>query len=131
VPLGSATSGPLADTLATGNLPNFSFVTPNLCDDAHSCPVASGDRWLAQFVPTILASPSYQAGAVAVFLTYDEGTSDNHVPTIVIAPTVPTSTVSHTAFSHYSLLLTTEQLLGLPALGSAAAAASMRADFHL
>ncbi len=131
VPLGTLTSGPLVEALASGDLPSFSFVTPNLCDDAHSCPVSSGDRWLAQFVPTILDSAPYKAGQLVVFVTYDEGTTDNHVPTTVIAPTVPSSTVSHTAFSHYSLLLTTEQLLSLPPLGEAAAAASMRSDFHL
>jgi hypothetical protein len=39
--------------------------------------------------------------------------------------------VSETPFTHYSMLRTNEQLLGLPPLGEAAAAPSMAAAFHL
>jgi hypothetical protein len=39
--------------------------------------------------------------------------------------------MSATAFSHYSLLRTTEEMLGLPRLGKASTATSMRSAFHL
>ena len=42
-----------------------------------------------------------------------------------------TGTLSGTLFNHYSLLRTTEELLGLPLLGQAASAASMRPAFGL
>jgi Phosphoesterase family len=66
----------------------FTFVTPNLCHDMHDCPVSTGDRWLAGFLPHMLESGRYRAGHTAVFLTYDEddGSAGNHVATFVIAP---------------------------------------------
>ena len=114
-----------------GSLPSFTFVTPNLCHDMHDCSVRVGDRWLASFVPRVLTSSVYRAGATAVFVTWDEGAGDSSVATIVISPYTPTGTRSAARFSHYSLLRTTEELLGLPLLRQAASAASMRAAFRL
>jgi acid phosphatase len=34
----------LATDLANDALPNYSFVVPNVCDDAHSCPVSTADN---------------------------------------------------------------------------------------
>lgn len=53
------------------------------------------------------------------------------VPAIVIAPSVATGARSSTAFTHYSLLKTIEDLLGVPELDSASTAASMAAAFNL
>ena len=81
-----------------------------------------------------------------MFITWDEGSGGRTfkecdetdvtdtsciVPTIVISPTTPAGTRSGTFFSHYSLLATTEQLLGLPRLASASSAPTMTAAFHL
>jgi hypothetical protein len=131
VPLGSMGAGPLAAALAQAALPTFVFVTPNLCDDGHDCPVSTADGWLASFLGLMFASPAYLTGDTAVFVTYDEGTSDNRVVTIVAAPTVVPGTVSTEAFTHYSLLRTTEDLLGLAPLGAAAGTSSMVGPFNL
>lgn len=130
-----ALSGPL-DLRA-----RFTFVTPNLCDDMHLCPTTpdtssqtrAGDAWLAAFLPKILGSPQYEAGSTAVFITWDEGSNyEKHIPTIVISPYTPAGTVSDVAFSHYSLLRTAEELLGVGTyLGQAATTESMRRAFHL
>jgi len=112
----------------------FTFITPNNCNNMHNCPVSTGDAWLSTLLPKILTSPTYTAGGTAVFLTWDEAekaSANNHIPTIVIAPSIPTGTRSATEFTHYSMLRTTEELLGLPYLANAATATSMRADFHL
>jgi phosphatidylinositol-3-phosphatase len=112
----------------------FTFVTPNLCDDMHDCTVQTGDTWLQGFLPKVFSSAEYQAGRTAVFLTWDEddGKSGNHIATLVIAPSVAPGTTSSTAFTHYSMLRTTEELLGLsPFLGNAATATSMRSAFNL
>jgi hypothetical protein len=54
------------------------------------------------------------------------------MPFIAIAPTVPTGATTDLAVSHYSLLRTTEELLGIKTfLGAAATAPSMRAAFRL
>ena len=129
VPLGDLTGGALVDALTNGTLPTFSFITPDLCHDTHDCGVAEGDAWLEQWVTPILASAAYQDGRTAVFIVWDEPTP---MPIIVISPTTPSATSSTVAFDHYSLLRTTEELLGVgPALGQAATASSMRTDFHL
>jgi hypothetical protein len=110
----------------------FTFVTPNLIDDMHDGTIADGDNWLKGFVPKVLASSQYKAGTLALFITWDEddSSSTNHIPTIVISPT--TSHISTgTRFTHYSMLRTTEEMLGLPLLGAAASASSMRATFGL
>jgi hypothetical protein len=122
----------------------FTFITPNLCHDMHSCPtqsdsdseVRTGDSWLASFMPKLLSTPQYRAGTTVVFLTWDEDDSSpangNRIATLVIAPSVRPGTVSTAPFNHYSMLRTTEEILGIGTfLGSAAGAPSMRAAFHI
>ena len=120
----------------------FTFVTPNLCHDMHSCPtqsdaateVRTGDAWLASFLPKVVATPEYTSGSTVVFVTFDEseGGSSQQVPTFVLSPSTPKGARSSTPFTHYSLLRTTEELLGLsPYLGAAASAQSMRSAFGL
>ena len=46
----------LATDEASGTLPRFVWITPNLCHDMHDCSVATGDRFLAGVVPPLLAS---------------------------------------------------------------------------
>jgi phospholipase C len=133
VPMGTVSSGNFRNDLIAGTLPRLGLVTPNMCHDTHDCSVATGDSYLKSLVPAILAAPDYQAGRLAVFLTWDEnaGLSGNRVPTIVVSPRVPPGTRSGTRFTHYSLLRTAEQLLGVPLLRNAQTAASMRAAFGL
>ena len=135
----------LATDLANNALPAFSFITPNLIDDMHDGTVAQGDAWLRSSLRAILASREYTSGSTAVFVTFDEGaggqTGENcttntadgscHVLTIVISPSTAAGSTSATEFNHYSLLATTEQLLGLPALGQAASVGTMSAAFNL
>ncbi len=111
----------------------FTMITPNVCDDMHSCPVTTGDAWLKANVPLILASPQYRAKSLALFITFDENdeAASNHIPTVVVAPSVPSGERNATHFTHYSLLRTTEALLHLPFLGGARSASSMLTPFHL
>jgi hypothetical protein len=53
------------------------------------------------------------------------------VVTIVVAPSTPAGTRSAVLFNHYSLLRTTEDLLGVAPLGQAASATPMEAAFAL
>ncbi len=136
--------GQLARDLAGGKLPAFSFITPNLMHDMHDGTIAQGNAWLKAHLPTILRSRQYKAGTTAVFITWDEGEGGSsnrcatnttdigcHVATIVISPSTKPGTTSRKLFNHYSLLRTTEQLLGLPTLGNARSAHSMRKAFGL
>ena len=129
VALGTFDGGAFHDALANDTLPAFSFVTPDLCHDTHDCSVGDGDRWLAQFLPTILTSRAYQSGRTAMFLVWDE---DTPMPFVPIAPTVPVGSVLSTPVDHYALLRTTEEMLGITTyLARAASAPSMRAAFGI
>lgn len=80
-----------------------------------------------------------------MFITWDEGTGGKNgeacatnttdascqVATIVVSPRTPVASTSAALFNHYSLLGTTEQLLGLPVLGSASSATLMTSAFNL
>jgi len=114
----------LAADLA-GSTPAFSWITPDRCHDEHDCPVSSGDAWLSQEVGAITQSAAWRQGGV-LFITWDEddGSADNRVLTLVISPAA-VHRVSERAYTHYSLLATIEDLLGVPRLGLAAQASAM------
>jgi len=103
------------------HLPAYSFVAPDLCNDAHDCPVATADRWLARFVPPLLQLPR-----TAVFVVFDEGTTDEggggHVAAIVAGTAVRAHSSNAQPSGHYVLLRTVEDALGLPHLGASARA---------
>jgi phospholipase C len=133
VPLGTPRSGALATALRTNSLPAFSLVVPNLCHATHSCPVSTGDAWLSRWINRIVTSPSYRQGGTAVFLTWDEGKRriGQRVPLIVVSPATVPGTISRVRYTHYSLLRTTAQLLGVVPPGHAASATSLRTPFGL
>jgi phospholipase C len=134
----------LSTDLTNDTLPRLAFVTPNLNDDTHNTSVSIGDQWLQANLPAIFASAAYQGGTTVVFLTWDEGvggTTTNcannttdigcHVANIVISPSTVAGTRSSLLYNHYSMLHTTEQLLGVPALRRATKARSMLTAFNL
>jgi len=127
--LGTIDDGPFATDLRNDTLPAFAFITPDLCNDTHDCPVATGDAFLSSWVDAILASSAYRAGRTAVFVVWDE---DTPMPNIVISPTTKPGTRTGDRVDHYALLRTTEEMLGLTdLLGAAANAPSMRPMFNL
>ena len=128
-PMGTATGGRLVTMVHEGRLPTFLLVVPNQCHNAHDCPVRAGDDWLARIVPLLTNGPDYREGRTAVFVTWDEGAGGHagqncratrdrscHIVTAVISPTTVPGTQSDTFFDHYSLLETTERLLGITRL---------------
>jgi phospholipase C len=146
VPLGTPQTGNLETDLASGTLPNYSFIAPDLIHDTHNAPIAVGDQYLSQLIPTILNSPQYRNGSTVLFLTWDEGEGGStrdcaynttdvgcHVAMAVVSPYTEPGSESAELFNHYSLLKTSERLLGLPLLGHAgdSAVKSMAPPFHL
>jgi hypothetical protein len=109
-----------------GDGPRFSWITPDRCHDTHDCDVSVGDSWLRQEVEQITASHAWKSGGV-LFITWDEDdeSANNQVLTLVVTPGTGHRTSSR-RYSHYSLLATVEDLLGVPRLGQAAQAAPMR-----
>lgn len=130
LPMGSASSGNLINALASdSSLPTFSFITPNLCNDVHSCGTTTGDNWLKALMPKIIASPAYQSGDTMVAVWFDE---DTPIPNIVMSKSAKHVVLNDASYSHYSLLRTTEDLLGITThLGKAASAPSFAAAYNL
>lgn len=82
IPMGnlSTQSGAFYSDVANGTLPSFSFITPNLLDDAHDSSTQVGDTWLSQLIPAITSGANYQSGDTTIFITNDEGGSgSDHV----------------------------------------------------
>lgn len=134
--------GPLARALKHNSLPAFATIEPT--DDGGNSSAGGevdpvrGDAFLARWIPRIAASRDYRRGEIVIFITWDEpgnfGSSavSSPIPTLVIAPSVPAGARVGTRFDHYSMLRTTEELLGLrPFLGAAKSAPSMKPGFHL
>lgn len=114
--------------MSGGQVPNFVWITPNMCNDTHDCPVATGDAWLGTIVPRITGSAAFRNGGV-LFITWDEGSSNagccgdawgGHVATLIISPRSISGFRSSTAENHYSLLRTIEDGFNLRHLGAAA-----------
>jgi acid phosphatase len=105
--------------LRARRLPSFSLVIPDLCHDMHSCSVETGDAWLKRFLPPLLKLPR-----TAVFVVFDESDSaDPGIPALALGPLVRPGSRYGGAMSHYALLRTIEDGLGLPRLGLSARAA--------
>ncbi len=120
-----------ADLLLAATTPNFAFISPNECNDMHSCSIDTGDTWLKNNVPAILNSPACTTQKCLVVVTWDEDdhSEGNKVLTIFAGPAAQTGgATSSAAYSHYSLLRTVEQIFGLPTLGTNDAQAAPMTD---
>ena len=123
----------LAADLAGDKLANYSFISPNLCNDMHdTCapqnnPIQQGDDWLSVLVPKVLASKAYADGATLI-ITWDEGEngSDGPVGMIALGKHVKAGSTSMTHTTHSSTLRTVQEIFGLsPFLGDAAKATDL------
>jgi phosphatidylinositol-3-phosphatase len=105
------------------NAAPFELIVPNLTNDMHDGTIGQGDAFLRAFVPQILRSGAFNAGGT-LFITFDEGSSDagslgdrgGHVATLIIAPGETRGYRFRGYADHWSLLRTTENILGLPCL---------------
>jgi phosphatidylinositol-3-phosphatase len=116
----------LAGDERAGALPRFVWISPNLCHDMHDCSVSTGDRFLAGLVPALLRALGRRG---LLFLTWDEGSSDDrccrlaaggHIVTIVAGGGARAHGRLAAPTDHYSVLQTIEDLLGLRRLRGAA-----------
>ena len=71
--------------MAAGNLPNFIYIMPNLCNSAHDAPInpacslGVADHWLAGMIQKLLAylQPRAAAEPYLIVVTWDEGQTDH------------------------------------------------------
>lgn len=117
--------------LGQGALPDFAFITPNLCHSGHDCGLDEVDAFTGEWVGKLLAYPNLLDDSLIV-LTWDEGqgehtccgleTGGGRVATVLISNQVIHGLQDDTPYTHYSLLKTIAAAWGLPELGHAAEA---------
>ncbi len=140
------TNGLYAD-LATGNVPTFSFIAPNQCNDMHGrgngtmyCnynPIANGlqsgmnpalvqqgDQTVEKLITAIKSSSAWKEGKTAIVVLWDENDYSaapnvNQVVTIVDTNYGKGGKTSGLYYNHFSLLKSIEAGLGLPCLNHA------------
>ena len=123
-------AGFTADALS-GKLPAMSWVTPSLGDSEHApYSVKRGENWTVAKVNAVMQGPLWPK--CAIFIVYDEwGGFWDHVtppavegnvrygyriPCLILSPYAKRGYVSHTLYSHLSVLRTIERLFGVAPL---------------
>lgn len=130
-PLGKLTED-LADAKKT---PNLAYIAPNLCHDGSiqttGCDGATGlagaDEFLKAWVPKILDNAAFkEAGLLVITFAGGPGTADapSKNGTLLISRFAEAGGSDDTAYDPYSLLRSTEDLLGIKALAKAKDATS-------
>jgi phosphatidylinositol-3-phosphatase len=129
VPLSNSTSALRTDA-RSGRLPNAGMVIPNLTNDAHDGSLTQADNWLRNWMPVVMAGPDYTAGRLAVVIVFDEGSSSQTVPFVVVSPRESHRVVAG-AFNHYSLCRMFDDVLRVAPLKAATGAPGLAAAFGL
>jgi phosphatidylinositol-3-phosphatase len=117
--------------MASGQLPNYAFITPNLCNDAHDCDLDVTDGWLQTVVAPLQAYLDASGKPYLLVITWDEGQGKHsccglpqeaggRIATILISPQAKTGFEDDTQYTGYSLLKTMAESWHLQYLGHAA-----------
>lgn len=115
----------LATDVATGQLPNFAYIVPNLEHDAHDCPggssttcsdgtkLSTADQWLQTNIDPILHSPQFQQDGLLI-VWWDEGSGGTErVATVFYGPAVAAGSRTGAYYQHQSTLRTMAEALNL------------------
>lgn len=125
-----------ATDLANNALPQYSFVVPDVMDDAHDGTLAQADSWLQSNIAPLIANPAFQASGLLI-ITFDEGDQSdlNHgggqVATLIISSQAKNRYQSQTIYQHQStlrLMMVSSGITTLP--GSSASAPDMTEFFQ-
>lgn len=117
--------------IAAQTIPNFVFITPDICYSTHECTMELADGWLKETVEKLYPVLDADGEPYLIIVTWDEAQSDasccglpekagGRVPTLLVSPQVKSNFLDTTPYSHYSLLKTISAAWGLPYLGHAA-----------
>jgi phosphatidylinositol-3-phosphatase len=125
-----------ATDLANNQLPNFSFMVPNVVDDAHDGTLAQADAWLSTNIAPLLASAMFQQDGVLILVFDESNTSDTqggggHVAALVIGPHVKSGYQSRATYQHPSTLKSLLEALGVTSFPGAAQTASDMGEFFV
>ena len=130
-----------ATDVANNTLPEFSFIVPDVNDDAHNGTPQQADSWLqANIVVPLSSDSAFAAGGDGVLIVdFDEAaTSDTEygggrISPVLWGPNVKVGyqQTSATVYQHESMLRTMMEALGLPDPPAAAASAPSMSEFFV
>ena len=138
------------DLSHVGGTRNYTFITPDLCDDGHDATCANGqtgglpaaDAFLKMWVPRITASQAFKEDGLLMVI-FDEaaggdsssccgeipgpaapepggaGPGGGRTGAVFLSPCIAPGTVTNTAYNHYTMLGSVENIFGVPHLGYA------------
>jgi phosphatidylinositol-3-phosphatase len=125
--------------VANKTLPAFSFVVPNLNDDAHNGTPQAADNWLqSNIIGPLAANPAFQTGGDGLLIVlFDESVNTDvangggHVACIFWGPIAKSgyTQASTNAYQHQNMLRTVIEVLGLSNPPGLAAPASDMSEF--
>ena len=114
--------------LANGTLPQFSFIVPNLNDDAHDGTLTQADGWLKTNIAPLISSATFQKDGILIIVFDESFDSDaayggGHVAAVVIGPKVKGGSKPTTLYQHQNTLKTLMEALGVKTFPGAAGSA--------
>jgi len=118
--------------LNSTNPSNYIWLTPNENNNGHDTGVSGGDNYLSVLVPKILSSQLFTTKNAALFIVYDEGTSNypkDYVYASWAGPVVKKGFTGKGSYDHYSYLKTLETVWALNSLTSNDANATPMTEF--
>jgi len=124
-----------ANDMGAGKLPDFSFVIPNMNDDAHNGTLTQADSWLQQNIAPVLSSSQFQNGGVLIIVFDEAEESDGthgggRVAMVVAGPSAKTGGFQSSNFyQHENLLKTITNYMGIDGDIGAAATANPMTEF--
>jgi phosphatidylinositol-3-phosphatase len=130
VPAGTPARGRLAADARAGSLPDVGLVTPDVNHDAHNGTLAAADSWLRSWLPVLMSGPDWRAGRLAIVVVFDEGTTTQQVPFVLIARGV-SGAVDRRPANHYALTRLIDEIAGTRLLRNAARAADIAPSLGL
>ncbi len=123
-----------ATDLASGQLPNYSFIAPNLCNDAHDCALSVADTWLQTNIAPLIQNPTFQQNGLLI-ITFDEARATNttygggRIVWVVISPRAKRGYQSAGLYQHQSTLRFMLKCLGVESYPNLAASAPDMDEF--
>jgi hypothetical protein len=122
-----------ATDLASNAFPNYSFIVPNLCNDAHDCSLSTADTWLQTNIDPLVKSAQFQQDGLLIIL-FDEAGSDNangggRVAWVVVSAQTKPGYQSTRMYQHASTLRLSLQALGVTAFPNGTATAPDMDEF--
>jgi acid phosphatase len=123
-----------ATDLSSGSLPDFSYIVPDVLNDAHDGTLAQADTWLQQNLPSIFSNAQFQKDGLLI-ITFDEAENSDsthgggRIVTILAGPKVKQQFQSQTLLQHQSTLRMVLSSLGISNYPGASANAPDMQEF--